>query len=210
MSDSKNFKLICVTNRHLCEGDFNQRICALLTAGADAVILREKDLTETEYIHLSQKLFTFPQMQDISGVNRIILHHFPAAAGILNWPFIHLSLWQLEKNPEIRKQFSKIGVSVHSCEEALRAEHLGADYLTAGHIFDTECKHGLPGRGPAFLHRICASVSIPVFAIGGISPDNIADIKNTGASGACLMSSFMKCSNPQSYLSSLRSAVCKQ
>lgn len=40
-----------------------------------------------------------------------------------------------------------LGTSVHSLEEAREAQTLGADYLTAGHIYATDCKRGLPPRG---------------------------------------------------------------
>ena len=62
-------------------------------------------------------------------------------------------------------------------------------------MFLTDCKKGLPGRGLTFLQNICENVSIPVYAIGGISNENINDVRLTGAAGACIMSGFMKCNN---------------
>lgn len=203
MSDTGSFRLVCVTNRHLCSEDVSVRIQALLTAGADMVILREKDLTETDYQQLAQNIFTdLPREMH----SHILLHHFPDAAKALAHPSIHLSLWQLEARPEIRHSFSKLGISIHSAEEARRAEALGADYVTAGHIFDTACKQGLPGRGTAFLQEVCRSVAIPVFAIGGISLKNIRQISSAGAAGACIMSSGMQCEDPGNYFQELRRA----
>ena len=49
----------------------------------------------------------------------------------------------------------KIGVSIHSAEEAKEAVSLGASYLTAGHIFTTDCKKGVPARGLEFLKEVC-------------------------------------------------------
>ena len=68
-------------------------------------------------------------------------------------------------------------------EDALLAESLGCNYIVAGHIFDTDCKKGLPGRGVDFLKDVINSVSIPVFAIGGITVENYPKIKEAGASG---------------------------
>ena len=68
---------------------------------------------------------------------------------------------------------------------------LGCSYITAGHIFATDCKRGLPGRGPEFLAEVCRTVDIPVYGIGGISPENIREVRAAGAAGACLMSSLM-------------------
>ena len=69
-------------------------------------------------------------------------------------------------------------------------------------FFDTDCKKGLPGRGLDFLKAVCSSVSIPVYAIGGISPKNFSMVRNVGANGGCIMSSAMNCTNPQEYLNS--------
>ena len=97
-----------------------------------------------------------------------------------------------------------LGVSIHAPEEAVRAQKLGADYVTAGHVFATDCKKGLPGRGLPWLEGVVKAVSIPVYAIGGIGPDNLAAVARTGAAGACLMSAFMACPDPQTYVEGLR------
>ena len=74
------------------------------------------------------------------------------------------------KNATDYQQFFKvIGTSVHSVEDAIKAEQLGATYMTAGHIFATDCKKGLPPRGLDFLKNVCDTVQIPVYAIGGIN-----------------------------------------
>lgn len=96
------------------------------------------------------------------------------------------------ENRKILQGMKVIGTSVHSLEEALEAERLGASYVTAGHIFSTECKPGLEPRGLTFLQKICEGVKIPVYAIGGIHPDNLEKIAQTGAAGACMMSEFMR------------------
>lgn len=54
---------------------------------------------------------------------------------------------------------------------------------------------GTTGKRSYILQNICENVSIPVYAIGGISNENINDVRQTGAAGACIMSGFMKCNN---------------
>ena len=100
--------------------------------------------------------------------------------------------------------FKKIGSSCHSVEDAEEALSLGAGYITAGHIYETDCKKGLVPRGTIFLKSVCESVDIPVYAIGGISPQNIKDVVNAGAEGVCIMSSFMNCPDVSEYMKSLR------
>lgn len=92
------------------------------------------------------------------------------------------------KYPHIKR----IGTSIHSVEDAVFAESHGADYITAGHIFTTDCKKGLPGRGIDWLKSICHAVSIPVYAIGGISDANIFMLSDCNIAGYCMMSASMK------------------
>ena len=184
------FELVCVTHRGLCPGDLPQRAAALCRGGVGRVILREKDLPEQDYEALARQVLA-------ACGDRLVLHYFPALCAKLAVPRLHLSLGALEQNPALRAQVELLGVSVHAPEEARLAQALGADYVTAGHVFATDCKKGLPGRGLPWLERVVEAVSIPVYAIGGICPDNLAAVARTGAAGACLMSSLMRCPDPE-------------
>lgn len=191
------FELICVTHRGLCADDLPQRVAVLCRGGVSKVILREKDLPEEEYEALARQVLA-------AGGDKVVLHHFPQVCQKLDVPRLHLSLGQLEAKPDLREQVKLLGVSIHAPEEAVRAQKLGADYVTAGHVFATDCKKGLPGRGLPWLEGVVNAVSIPVYAIGGIGPDNLAAVARTGAAGACLMSAFMACPDPQTYVEGLR------
>ena len=85
-----------------------------------------------------------------------------------------------------------LGASVHSVQEALEARELGATYVTAGHVFCTDCKKGVPARGLSFLREVCHAVDIPVYGIGGINEENYSEVLDQGAAGYCLMSEAMK------------------
>ena len=107
------------------------------------------------------------------------------------------NLQVLKSNPQIYKYFNEIGVSIHSVSEAIEAVNLGATYITAGHIFATDCKKDLAPRGLSFLSAVCNSVTIPVYAIGGISPENAQKVIYAGGTGICIMSRLMNCKNPR-------------
>ena len=127
-----------------------------------------------------------------AGGEGLGLHGTGALPRLRRRPRIHLPLAVLENNPALRREAVLLGVSVHSPEEAKRAEALGADYATAGHVFATDCKRGIPGRGLDFLKATAAAVRIPVYAIGGISARNVAAVRGAGAAGACVMSGMMR------------------
>ncbi len=95
-----------------------------------------------------------------------------------------------------------IGVSVHSLEEALVSANKGASYLLASHVFETDCKAGLPGRGLSFIHRISSKVHVPVIGLGGISPENTLSVIDAGASGVAVMSAIMGANDVEASLKS--------
>lgn len=198
--------ILCVTNRALCKGDFLERIESLARAHPAGILLREKDLAEEDYRMLAG------DVMEICKRNHVlcILHNFVNVAKELNCPALHLPLHVLRTMSENEKaEFSILGASCHSPADAVLAERLGCTYITAGHIFDTDCKKGMPGRGLEFLRNVCESVSIPVYAIGGINAANIAGIRRNKAAGACIMSGTMVCEDIEAYLLALEEEVSR-
>ena len=183
--------IICVTDRKQSVGDFYRRIEQIALAKPTLIILREKDLSENEFNEVCLRCREIVPM-DILSVNTFI--DIAKNNEIRN---IHLSFEDfIKKGIEKMKYFKKIGVSIHSKDEAIIAEKRGASYLIAGHIFATDCKKGVAPRGMDFLEEVCKVVDIPVYAIGGITKDKVKDVKKAGASGICVMSSIMKTSEP--------------
>ncbi|MCH5297177.1 MAG: thiamine phosphate synthase [Ruminococcus sp.] len=196
--------IICVTNRGLCSGNFLTRIEKIAKAKPKAIILREKDLNKEDYKILALKVMEICRKYDTP----CILHNFADVAIELKAEFIHLPLHILQKMSDSEKvHFSVIGASCHSVDDAIEAEKLGCSYITVGHIFDTECKKGIAGRGLDFLKDVCNSVSIPAYAIGGIDKINFADVCKVGANGACIMSGIMRCDDVNMYLEGFQDEV---
>lgn len=197
------FKIIAVTNRNLCKGGIDglgERIRALSQAGVHSIILREKDLTLAEYKELAKTA-----LRMIQGTNTILIaHSFIEVAKELGIKNIHLPLNVLRQNQSAIKYFDAVGVSVHSLNDAEEAVLSGANYLIAGHIFETDCKANLAPRGLTFLNELKNKCSLPIYAIGGITGQNIASVKQSGVSGACLMSSLMQTEDITSYLKNLK------
>ena len=193
--------ILCITNRSLCKEDFLKRIEKIASENPTGIVLREKDLTEKEYKDLAAKVIEICNRYNTP----CILHNFTKVAIELNHPYFHLPLHILDNiSAEDRRKFKVLGASCHSIDDAVRAENLGCTYIIAGHIFDTDCKKGLPGRGLDFLKNVCQRVKIPVYAIGGIRSENIKAVKNAGAKGVCVMSGVMMCEDVEEYLGEFR------
>lgn len=194
--------VICVTNRSLCRDDFLSRIEEAAKLHPAGILLREKELDEEEYKKLARQVLRICKKHRVT----CILHSFADAAEELGAEALHMPLMKLRELSEAqRKKFRMLGASCHSVEEAREAVELGCTYLIAGHIFTTDCKKGLPGRGTEFLKSVCESVQVPVYAIGGISHEKTSLIREAGANGGCIMSGWMQCADVKEYLAGFAS-----
>lgn len=183
--------LIAVTDRSLCSGDFLAQIEKIVSLHPRSLILRERDLSDEEYLLLAR------QVQAICGKeadNKVpfFVHSRIEIAREIGCPNLHLPLPALAALGGRPKNFACVSTSSHSMEDMQQAVALGADRIILGTIFETECKKGLRGRGLSFVEEICAACPVPVYAIGGIRESNIDAVMAAGAAGGCMMSGFMK------------------
>lgn len=199
--------VIVITNRSLCKRPFIEQIKRVCQLQPKAIVLREKDLSEAEYAKLAEEVYNVTRSYDV----RLIIHTYANIAKELGIDTVHMSVHNMREynnsliasaenvnnnNSRMRKtgQLMKIGCSIHSVEEAVEAERMGAAYITAGHIYATDCKKGLAPRGLDFLKEVCSRTTIPVYAIGGIDTDNgrREEVRQYGAAGSCIMSGMMR------------------
>lgn len=191
--------IICVTHRRLCSSEpFLTRMERICAAHPKAVILREKDLSVSDYESLAGKVFSICQTY---GVPFFCSGHPDTARQLGCGTHLSFPAFLAFRGPDaldgIPPLPGNVGVSVHSPEEAALADSLRRSsgqlsHLIAGHIYPTDCKQGLPPRGLDFLHAVCKAASqIPVYGIGGVTPERLPAILGTGAAGACVMSGLM-------------------
>ena len=199
-------KLNIITNRKLCENEnLERQIEKIFSAYKKkiflenfeivALTLREKDLYKNEYLKLVEKIYPICQKYRID----LILHQNYDLNLDKKYKIegIHLSYDNFKSlNKNIRegliKKYKRIGISIHSIDEAKEVENLGATYVVAGHIFETDCKKDLEPRGLNFIKELSSILTIPIFTIGGINKENSHLAINSGAFGVCMMSSLMK------------------
>ena len=199
-------KLNIISNRKLCENEnLEKQIEKIFSAYERKIILknfeivaltlREKDLNKNEYLKLIEEIYPICQKYKIN----LILHQNYDLNLDEKYDIegIHLSysiFKSLNQNikVELIKKYKRIGVSIHSLEEAKDVESLGASYVIAGHIFETDCKKGLEPRGLKFVKDLSSTLTIPIFAIGGIDEKKSLSVIDSGAFSVCMMSSIMK------------------
>lgn len=186
--------LIAVTDSATCPrplAEQIERLAKLTELRPQAVILRAKPLDKAAYRALALQA---QQSCKAAGIP-LILHSDWQLARELCISKLHLPLALLRQMPACeRTHFTWLSTSVHSVGEVQEAQALGATVLIAGHIYTTQCKAGLAPRGLGFLRAVCSTVSLPVYAIGGIVFDAAqhAELQANGARGACVMSAYMR------------------
>jgi len=100
-----------------------------------------------------------------------------------------------------------VGKSVHSVAAAVQAQGAGADYLVAGTVYASPSHPDVAPQGLDFLREVCAAVNIPVLAIGGVTPENVAECLAAGASGVAVLSPIMNAGAPRGAAQAFRAAL---
>lgn len=172
----------------------------------DFIHLREKSKTAREVVELVKLL-----VNENVPLSKIIINDRVDIAVASNVKGVQLAYHSLPVDC-VKRNFTNltIGCSVHAIEEARFAEKKGADYLVCGHIYSTSSKTGLIPKGLELLKNVSESVSIPVIAIGGITPVNTGDVIGSGAKGIAVMSGIFEAKDPLLAARSYRSCLAKE
>jgi thiamine-phosphate diphosphorylase len=173
-------------------GSVDPLVSAAINGGVNCVQLRDRAAFEEDLRMAALEL------RDITrGRASLIVNDSPDIAKGLKLDGVHLpeAAFDLSDRDQIGWPFV-VGRSVHSVESAKKAQNGGADYLVAGNVFETHSHPGKDGEGIGFLMSICKAVTIPVLAVGGITPDRVAGCINAGASGVVVRSGILLSSNP--------------
>lgn len=179
---------------------------AALSAGADIIQLRDKSSGARSFLLCAKEIKKLARKFKRPFIvnDRVDIARLADADGV------HLGQDDLPLDLARRLMYKKIiGISAHTAAQAKDAEKKGADYIGIGPVFQSKTKKGLLPIGLAALGRVNRAVLIPSFAIGGISLDNIADVKNTGAERVALASSAVNAKDVGRAVKKIKSALLK-
>ncbi len=189
-------KIIAISDRKCVEGDFLNHIEQLTKNKIDALVLREKDLSEFEYYDLAKEVLKICTKSKLP----CFLHSFDRECLKLGHRYFHAPLSLLRKEPRLARYFHSLGTSVHSREELLEAMNYKVNHAFIGHIFQSSCKPNLEARGLEFLKQMLDFSKIPLYAIGGIRLENIAEFRSLNVAGLCMREVLMRGKKLQNYI----------
>jgi thiamine-phosphate pyrophosphorylase len=194
-----------------------QKIAECVAAGVDWVQIREKDLSARELAALTrQAVQTVAKYSTQKTRARVIVNDRLDVAIAGRAGGVHLgekSLPPAEAKRLIQSAQAKglladdflLGVSRHTCDAAKAAETDGANYIFFGPVFATPSKAAFgPPQGLARLTEVCRAVSIPVLAIGGITPENSKACLQAGAAGIAAIRLFQDSHDLDGVIAALR------
>ena len=188
--------LCLVTDRGQTGGrDLVAVVGECLAAGLPAVQVREKDLGAADLALLCRRLGAATRD---TGAMLVVNDRVDVAlaVGADAVQRTHTSL-TIEDIRAVAGRRLRIGVSVHSLEDAVDAELKGADWVTYGPVYDTPSKrpYGAP-QGVDRLATVARGLRIPVVAIGGITPERVKECRAAGARGVAAISSILAADSP--------------
>ncbi len=192
--DRKYMCLYAVTDRSWTkEKRLYQQVEEALKGGVTCVQLREKTLSEEEFLTEALEIAALCKKYQVP----FIINDNVEIAMKCKADGVHVGQEDMNVS-EVRRTVGDemiIGVSAHSVEEAKMAVDNGADYLGVGAVFSTATKTDASVLSHDILKEICASVDVPVVAIGGINKENIEKLSGSGVDGVALVSAIFGAEN---------------
>lgn len=188
--DKNSLLLYAVTDSHWTseEKTLISQVKDAINGGITFLQLREKELSYDEFLKEAKEI---KKLTDEANIPFVINDNVKLALEC-NADGVHVGQNDM-KATDVRALIGKdkiLGVSAHTVEEAIIAEKNGADYLGVGAIFSTSTKKDATSVSFDLLKKICNSVSIPVVAIGGITKENISELKGSNINGVAVVSAI--------------------
>ena len=188
--------LYAVTDRSwLREGETLADVCRnVLEHGATFLQLREKEL-DAESIQKEAR-----ELKELCAAFHVpfVVNDSVETALAVDADGVHVGQSDIQGR-DIRALIGPdriLGMTARTVEEARAAEAAGADYIGSGAVFGSSTKKNAKNLPLETLRDICASVSIPVVAIGGIGKENIRELAGCGIAGAAVVSAVFGAEDP--------------
>jgi len=197
-------RLYVVTDARQPQGDLERFLGSVLEAGCDVIQLREKHSEAGDLVRWGQ---VFARAAERHGA-LFTVNDRPDVALAAGADGVHLGQNDLRADfaRRILGEDAIVGLSCHSVGDHAAAAS-EADYLTAGPVWATPTKPGRSGTGLDLVRRAATTISRPWFAIGGIGPSNVAEVRAAGASRIVVVRAVTEADDPAAAVRSLLAAL---
>ena len=189
-------RLHVLVTSSLCRGDWREVCKSALAGGADVLQLREKELSDAELLVRAKLLRELTSARDaLLFVNdRADIARLAGADGV------HVGQKDLpvQEARQIAGPTVLIGKSTHSIEEARAAIAESPDYIAVGPMFPSPTKPDATVQGPSLLAEVAACTDLPLVAIGGITPENVATLRGPRPFAVASSSAVISSTDPAS------------
>ena len=166
----------------------------LIDGGVDVIQVRAKQATPIERRQLGE---TVLEVATARGVPLIINDDIDTATGI-GADGVHLGQEDWAAIPPAERAdrlagVSIVGLSTHSLDQARSAQRDGVDYIGVGPVFPTATKPGVAAVGLDLVRAVSRApeVTVPFFAIGGITVENVDRVLAAGATRVAVVSAIL-------------------
>lgn len=176
------------------EAAFASHVETLCEAGADILQLRDKRLDDRRLVERAKQLASICRR---NGVVSIVNDRSDVAVAA-GADGVHVGQEELTVR-DVRAVVGTealVGVSTHSIEQARAAVLAGADYLGVGPTFPTPTKQFDEFPGLDFVREVAEEISLPAFAIGGITAENLDQVTEAGLSRVAVSSAITSAVDP--------------
>lgn len=174
-----------ITDRRAA-GGADRVLEVIARGGFDYVQVREKDMPARDLLAFVRQAVAIAHPQGI----RVLVNERADVAKVAGADGVHLPSGAVA--PSLFQGLT-VAVSCHSVADVVRAERDGAAFVVLGPVYDTPSKraYGMP-LGLDVLREACASVRIPVLALGGVTEARVAECLQAGAAGIAAITIFQK------------------
>jgi len=185
----KAMQLYAVTDAgQLFNRTLAQAVEETLKAGTTFLQLRAKDMPYDAFLAEAKELAEIARRYNVP----FVINDDVEIAIACNADGVHIGQSDI-KGRNVREMIGEdkiLGITANTVEDAIAAEKSGADYIGAGAVFPTSTKMDVEVLSYEALCEICAAVSIPVVAIGGINADNMQELSGSGIAGVAIVSAI--------------------
>ncbi|QDT01172.1 thiamine phosphate synthase [Adhaeretor mobilis] len=212
-----NVRLCVLIDGGESEEAFAELVGQLIDAGVGMIQLRDKKLSDRELLRRTRTIVERIRLEQLKSdsdgpICFAIVNDRADIASAANAHGVHLGQDDLSITAarKIIGPSRLIGYSTHSLEQAEQAVLEGANYLGAGPTFPSQTKSFDEFPGLYYLSEVAESITLPTFAIGGITTENVEQVVERGMSRIAVSGAVARASEPGKVVEKLNRLLTRE